>query len=134
MSRDRMKKQRTPVTVLEPSLTALLVVGAQRSIKLSRKILWGGSGIYGLPLVRYADAPFFDVHLNPVGQDSVPVHDYVLQDVAYCVVDGLLDLADPGACTIQDLVALHERIWVLTFHLTNLRVARTLLCAYDSRT
>ncbi len=47
-----------------------------------------------------------------VGRIEETVHDYVLQDIARRVVDGLLDPADLYAGSVPDLVALHGRVRV----------------------
>src|SRR4051794_26231541 len=68
------------------------------------------------PYVRHPDAFLFGVHLDPVGGDWVSIHDDVLQDVAWRVVDGILDLAYFDARGIFQLVALHWCIRILVFH------------------
>src|SRR5215210_558359 len=61
----------------------------------------------GLSVVGDGDALSGGVHVYRLGGDGTPVNDYVLQDVARGVVDGVLDLTILGARGVVDPVTLN---------------------------
>jgi hypothetical protein len=142
-----------PSAPFESALAGLLVVSTQPLVKLAGGVLKGRGGSYGLSVVRHADAFSFGIHLDPVGRGGVAFNDHVLEYIANRIVDRLLHLADTGARSVLQLVALHGRVRVLVADVEDVRVffpervfqerivkdrnrwvARAFAYAYDSRT